>query len=283
MDYLLCYYKLITCGKKERNLKPFEKHHIIPKSIFKFEISHKTLNFYKIIEVGDKNNIVKLTLKEHFLVHMLLVKIFEHVDKNCYLKMLHAYNIFHTRYKNSNNYKLYKEKYKKLLSENHKGKPSGAKGKKWSNEAKQKRKETHYLSGKTYEDFYGVEKSNVLKEQRSQSLKNRKITDETKLKLSSRVITDEWKQKISISNKGKTRTQEVKENISKQMSGLKHPRSDKKLYIFFNKSLNLTLIKTKYEMKKMYNMNSIHRIMQDKTKSCKGWNCLGVNPSSDGT
>lgn len=65
MNYRRVYAKIIFNAKK-RDLKKehgFEIHHILPKSLFP-------------LWEKDKRNLVKLTLREHYFCHQLLVKIF---------------------------------------------------------------------------------------------------------------------------------------------------------------------------------------------------------------
>lgn len=67
MDYKNIYYKIIENAKKEtengnRHVGYFEKHHILPKSLG---------------GSNDENNLVKLTAREHFICHWLLVKMYD--------------------------------------------------------------------------------------------------------------------------------------------------------------------------------------------------------------
>lgn len=80
MDYKAIYYKIIEKAKKEtengnRHVGYFEKHHILPKSLG---------------GSNDKNNLVKLTAREHFICHWLLVKIYD-VGTNERYKMICAF------------------------------------------------------------------------------------------------------------------------------------------------------------------------------------------------
>lgn len=66
MDYKNIYYKIIENAKKEtengnRCIGYFEKHHILPKSLG---------------GSNEENNLVKLTAREHFICHWLLVKMY---------------------------------------------------------------------------------------------------------------------------------------------------------------------------------------------------------------
>lgn len=68
MDYWKIYEKIINKAKAENRIKTdgvhYEKHHIKPRSLFK-ELEN------------NKNNIVLLTPKEHFICHMLLERIYD--------------------------------------------------------------------------------------------------------------------------------------------------------------------------------------------------------------
>lgn len=62
MNYKKIYDSIIIRAQKRNDLeKPYDKHHIIPRSLG---------------GNNSKNNIVKLTLREHFICHMLLSKIY---------------------------------------------------------------------------------------------------------------------------------------------------------------------------------------------------------------
>ena len=67
MDYKAIYYKIIKNAKKEiengnRLVGYYEKHHIQPKALG---------------GTNDKENLVKLTAREHFICHWLLVKMYD--------------------------------------------------------------------------------------------------------------------------------------------------------------------------------------------------------------
>ena len=63
MDYESIYYSIIKSGieRKETN-GYYEVHHILPRSLGGND---------------DKNNLVKLSAREHFICHLLLVKMYE--------------------------------------------------------------------------------------------------------------------------------------------------------------------------------------------------------------
>lgn len=80
MNYLKLYHRLIVSRKvcPHPTTSVTEKHHIVPRSFG-----------------GDnsKANLVRLTPKEHFIAHLLLVKIFQNKDGPEYRKMLYAFNL----------------------------------------------------------------------------------------------------------------------------------------------------------------------------------------------
>ena len=99
MDYKAIYYKIIEKAKKEtengnRHVGYYEKHHIIPKSLG---------------GNNEKENLVKLTAREHFLCHWLLVKIYDKgtIERNkmlCAFWRMQSTNEHHKRYINSRVY-----------------------------------------------------------------------------------------------------------------------------------------------------------------------------------
>ena len=80
------YYYNIVNRAKSRNLDKTtytEKHHVIPKSFFK----EYTLSGWINGNPNLKDNLVKLTAREHFICHLLLVRMTEGQAK---IKMVHA-------------------------------------------------------------------------------------------------------------------------------------------------------------------------------------------------
>lgn len=93
MNYRKIYMKIINYAKTQNRSKKdgnyYERHHILPKSIYP-------------LWAKRKSNLVLLTAREHFFVHLLLVKIFKN-DKEKYRKMVYAVSKFtanpHSDYK----------------------------------------------------------------------------------------------------------------------------------------------------------------------------------------
>jgi hypothetical protein len=194
--YTITYFNIIyRAQSRPVSSKVYtEKHHIIPKSL------------------GGSNlldNLVKLTAREHFVCHLLLIKMLTGGAKH---KMAFALSRMLTSNKNHNRYfpssRLYalsrkhrsdaisfthkgipesiesnakrslatkgiprgpkSEEHKRNLSISKKGVPSKNKG------------GTTCLKGLTYEEIYGVEKANQLKQDKSNKLRNRQFSSETK-------------------------------------------------------------------------------------------------------
>ena len=191
MNYLEIYKNLVEIAKNRILLEneTYEKHHIIPKCIFDFSYSKLLFNnYYNMVKSKySKCNLVKLTLREHYVSHLLLVRIFEN-DKNCYNRLLCAANFLTTRTKNNREYKWQKIEYIKQLKISMTGKPSKAKGKKWTEEAKKNKSGiNHCMYNKTYDELYGLEKSKELKNNRKVSQLGRIKSEET-----NRHISQTW-------------------------------------------------------------------------------------------
>ena len=115
------YNKIIEKRKLNPVLEGYkEKHHIIPKSLG---------------GSNNKSNLIYLTAKEHYICHLLLIRITQN-DKVAYKKMLCA--LFKlgncNKYYNSNTYKIYREEYIKnccIGHHNQDGEKNSAWGKIW--------------------------------------------------------------------------------------------------------------------------------------------------------
>ena len=212
--YTSWYNNIITNAKSRVLPKEIytESHHIIPRSLG---------------GNNDISNLVKLTAKEHRLVHILLPKMTidpEHTKSMWYA----AWMILRTKNKDQNRtiskgkaYELAKMKIAEFLSELHKGKPkseeakqkmskkakgrvSPNKGKSMPDEQKQKMRNTIETNGRT------ISPETVTKI--LESRKNYKHSNETKQKIGAahkgktQIVTEEQKQKISATLKGRTPT-----------------------------------------------------------------------------
>lgn len=127
MNYKLIYESIIEYAKTRTNLTGyFETHHILPKSLG---------------GTNDVSNLVKLTAREHFICHWLLVKMFNKGtdERN---KMLYAFWMMKSnptksceRYTNSRAYEKLRIEHSKIVCERMKTVQLGNKnsqfGKKW--------------------------------------------------------------------------------------------------------------------------------------------------------
>ena len=152
-----------------------ENHHILPKS-------------FNMGGGKDASNLVLLTAKEHYLVHMLLPKFIS----NATLKKKMDYALWYLSTRNiqqyaptSRTYNLAKEQLVaniKLRNDSaatrakkaRPGKLNGMYGKTHSDEVKQAsaQRAIENLKGKTYEQLYGEERAKILKKDKSEKIKN---------------------------------------------------------------------------------------------------------------
>jgi hypothetical protein len=127
--YTKIYQKIISRAKNRILTGYCESHHIIPRSLG---------------GSNQKENLVRLTAREHFICHLLLTKMYENKDKD---KMIHAAwamtaleNKNQERYKiNSKNYEILRKQYAELRSTQLKNKPR----RQHSEETKKKLSEAH--------------------------------------------------------------------------------------------------------------------------------------------
>ena len=123
MNYKKIYDNLISNRKHNTILEGYtEVHHITPRSIG-----------------GDdsKDNLVKLTAREHYIAHALLAEIYEKESHEWY-KMNHAFMMMKldnknraSRYYNSRYYELKRKDFSKVMSHSQSGKGNSQYGKVW--------------------------------------------------------------------------------------------------------------------------------------------------------
>jgi hypothetical protein len=98
--YTRCYYSIIEKAKSRINEGYTEKHHIIPKSIC-------------IDSEKKSSNIVRLTAREHYIVHLLLPKMV--ISKDHYHKMICAQQWFQ-KLMTANHYEAFRIRHAKTVS-----------------------------------------------------------------------------------------------------------------------------------------------------------------------
>jgi len=210
--YSNLYFK-ITSNAKQRITEGYtERHHIIPQSLG---------------GNNDKDNLVDLTAREHFVCHWLLIKMTEGKDRS---KMLYALNGM----KAENRYQQrYSTKITARVYENHriehahthsntmKGRTPSNKGRKMSEEQKQLLREkakANHANGKVY----SVESQ----QKRIAKVLGRKDSEETRLKKSLALkgklkgsMSEEQKIKISLKSKGIKKKEGHSSNVAKAVLG----------------------------------------------------------------
>jgi hypothetical protein len=198
MDYKKLYDKIIENSKNKNRSKKygiFERHHIIPKCLG---------------GTNEKSNLVLVTPREHFILHMLLWK----TDKNNY-KLFAPLMYFkrHKHVKSARAYEKIREEHTKFMHLQNPSKTLNdtskkSKSEKLKNYASNRTKIHNERISKSKKGFaarQGVILSNETKNKISDSLKkhfsNNKISDETRKKISIKSSlhkhSDETKQKLS--------------------------------------------------------------------------------------
>lgn len=175
--YARWYWAIVTRAQSRKFEGYTEKHHILPRSL------------------GGKDhvtNIVRLTAREHFVVHLLLPKCFEEPDAKrkmgLALQMMMTVSRTHDRYKPSSRFYELAVAYVSR----------GMKGRVVSEETKQR--QSAALKGRTFSD--------ETRQKMANSARGRKASDAAKQKMS-----EQHKGQIPW-NKGKTMTEEQRAKSS---------------------------------------------------------------------
>jgi hypothetical protein len=210
--YSKLYNKITSNAKQRINEGYTEIHHIIPQSLG---------------GSNEKENLVELTAREHFICHWLLIKMTEGEDRSKMLYALNgmkAENKYQKRYHTKITARVY-EKYRKEHAENHskrmKGKPSKNKGIPISDEQKQLLREkakANHASGKVY--------SIESQQKRITKVLGRKDSEEAKLKKSLALkgkpkgpMSEEEKLKRSVKQKGVAKVKTHGANVANAVKG----------------------------------------------------------------
>lgn len=187
MNYQHIYENLTRPNDRQKGDECFyEEHHILPKCLG---------------GTDDRDNLVLLTTKEHFIAHRLLTKIYPSNHKLLYA----VFYMGGTRHgvTNSRTYQLLREEYFKKHSEHMSGTTL-------SPETVEKRNTTRYNNGN-----YIV--SDKTKKKISESLKGRILSEETKQKMressTGKNHDYETRRRMSESHKGKTLSEETELKI----------------------------------------------------------------------
>jgi hypothetical protein len=209
--YSKLYYK-ITSNAKQRITEGYtELHHIIPQSMG---------------GSNDKENLVELTAREHFICHWLLIKMTEGKDRSKMLYALNgmkAENRYQQRYHTKITARVY-EKYRIEHAHNHsetmKGKPAWNKGRILEGvELEEHRERTRNRKIDPVKQAIGQQK-------RVAKMIGQKRTDETKklMSLASKgkpkgPMSEEQKQARSITMTGQKKTKSHATNVANAVLG----------------------------------------------------------------
>jgi len=241
MNYQKIYDQLMIKAKLENRIKNnkiyYEKHHILPKCLG---------------GSNNKSNLVLLTAREHYLAHRILFFIYPENNK-----LFSAFSMMcHVKSPNQERVNVSSKMYEYLKLE---------KSKRMSGENNPK-----YWLGK--KRTHKVIISNETRQKALATLKNRKVSKETKEKISNSnmgkkpwnkgkklgPLSDEHKEKISNSNKNKKKhkmTEEQKEKI--RAFQLKNSSSARKIV---QKNLNNEIINIFKSLKEAKNITRVSRI-----------------------
>ena len=195
------HYDLLIERAKQRGLDKSkldfysESHHIVPRCVGGSD---------------HESNLVLLSAREHFIAHLLLIRIY---PENYKLVMAAKIMGGSCNY-NSRQFEWVRKKAVKLQAKHHKGmKRSPETCKRISESTKGKAKPKPEGFGETL----------------SKSLKGRKFSETHKSNLSNRVITDQWKKNLSKSQVGRKLTSEraelARNSLSNPESKAKHAES----------------------------------------------------------
>lgn len=180
------HYRLLVLKALNRNLDSYtETHHIIPKCLG---------------GSNEKDNLVNLTPEEHYLAHLLLVKIYPNNQKLIFA----VHRMCSGKYRNNKLYGWIRRKVSIEIGNLHRGKVD-------SDETRLK-KSLARRGKKLSPDV--IENMRLAQQNRSDEV--RKNMSNSKL---GHIVSDETKEKLSILNKGKKLSEETKIKISKSHLG----------------------------------------------------------------
>jgi len=182
MDYQKVYYELILKAKQRQEAEGYyEKHHIIPRCLK---------------GTDNPDNLVKLTAKEHFLAHLLLVEIHPTNQKLKYALWMMASMMT----ENQQRYRVSARTYQRIKeslntkSEEHKNKISESlkrayrEGKRTSKAGKKMPPEFGKKISQAKKGMVGTNLGKPMSEQQkkkiSEKLKGHKVSEETREKIS---------------------------------------------------------------------------------------------------
>ena len=200
MDHSLIYNQIINRARS-RSIEGYtEKHHIVPKCLG---------------GSNDKSNIVRLTGREHYIVHQLLVKIYP--NNRGLIYALHAMSVFKNasdgmlvgRSKNKR-YSWVREKHAKQVSLDRKGKTGY--------------KQTEEHRNKCTQSRIGIKRSDETRQRMSNAKKGKVFSEEHKTNIS---ISMKARNQSTSEEFIKEKTQRYKK-VSQALKGIKRSEETRK-------------------------------------------------------
>jgi hypothetical protein len=205
--YTRIYYSIIAQAKLRVNLDYTERHHIIPKSLG-----------------GDNtnDNLVRLTAKEHYVCHLLLVHMTQNESRT---KMRYAvYRFIHRNQYQQERIKITGRRYQYLKEQMilaNKERPGPNRGKVMSDE--QKLKISQALKGRKLGPMSEEHKSKIGKYKRTPNLR-KSISEMRKAQTGKQHRTDEQKVRMGAWQKGVPKPKVRCIHCNKETSTMNHTR-----------------------------------------------------------
>ena len=215
MDYQRIHDSIILNAKRKNRKKLkktnkdyvyYENHHIIPRCMG---------------GTNDKENLVLLTAKEHYMIHKLLTIIYPSNRSFGYtlIRMMYGNGFDKKMRFSSKEYAYAKElRGKQGMSEEAKQKMSKAK-RQMSDETKQKMSNSRKGKPLNLNEEQKKNRRKPKSEEHKHHMR-KPFTEERKQKLKKRVVSEETKQKLSVAGSGRIVSEETKQKLRK-------PRSEK--------------------------------------------------------
>lgn len=266
-------YKSIVEKYKQLNL---QKLNILDKSYIYLETHHivpRCMN-----GTNDSENLINLPAREHFICHLLLPKIYKGTEFEYKLWIAAHRFIYGNDMKNkikikSNQYKVIKENFSKFRSKANKGEGNPNYGNRWNQE--QRDNLSKQKKGKSLEEIMGKERANAAKQKMSIAQKSRKHKKGYHL-------SEETRRYMSVTRKGKNKSDEFKKKCSERMIGNtlgkankgKHHTEETKLKLSLskkgkpgaNKGKKLGPKNPESERKRLESYLALHRKCSEETK-----------------
>ena len=186
--YTKWYNSIITAAKTRITSEYVERHHILPKSLG---------------GSNEKDNIIKLTAREHFICHWLLPKMTEDIDRHkmiCALSKMRCINGKQQRYTT----KITSRVFEMLRKEHASAISIINSGRKHSDETKEKHRKLS--TGRVHSD-------------EAKTKMRKPKTDEAKANMR-KPKSAEHVAKVALANKGKQRSDETRSKISARRKGI---------------------------------------------------------------